>query len=96
MRRAAAPQNAPIVSIGLAEPNAADDLVPVALPHDHPAWQRDVVSVSARTRALLAALQPVVVRVRTFWDHAVRAVTVGARGVEVDASGSYRVTGMFR
>ena len=63
----------------------------VALPRDHPAWQRDVLSVSARTRSLLATLRPVVVRALTFWDHVVRAVSVGRRRVEVDPSGCYRV-----
>lgn len=61
------------------------------LPRDHPAWQRDVLSVSARARAIIAALRPVVVRVLTFWDHVVRSVNVGARRVEVDPSGCYRV-----
>lgn len=57
-----------------------------------PAWQRDVVAISARVRALLATLHPAIVRVRNFWDHAVRHVHLGAgRTLEVDASGSYRV-----
>lgn len=63
-----------------------------ALPAEHPAWRRDAVSVSARTRAVLAALRAVTVRVVTFWDHAARAVGVGGgRGVEIDPSGSYRL-----
>ncbi len=62
-----------------------------SLPRDHPAWQRDVLSVSARARAVLAQLRPVVVRVLTFWDHVVRAAIVGGRRVEVDPSGCYRV-----
>jgi hypothetical protein len=57
-----------------------------------PAWQRDGVAISARVRALLATVRPVIVRVRSFWDHAVRRVALGAgRAVEVDASGSYRL-----
>lgn len=57
-----------------------------------PAWQRDAVAISTRVRALLAAVRPVVVRVRSFWDHAVRRVGLGAgRSIEVDASGSYRL-----
>ncbi len=63
-----------------------------SLPADHPAWQRDVLAVSARVRALLATLRPVVVRALTFWDHAVRGVNVGGAGrLEVDPSGSYRL-----
>lgn len=63
-----------------------------ALPAEHPAWRRDAVSVSARARAVLAALRAVTVRVVTFWDHAARAVGVGGgRGVEIDPSGSYRL-----
>ena len=61
------------------------------LPRDHPAWQRDILSVSARARAVVAALRPVVVRVLTFWDHVVRSVSVGVRRVEVDPSGCYRL-----
>ena len=61
------------------------------LPRDHPAWQRDILSVSARARAVVAALRPVVVRALTFWDHVVRSVTIGSRRVEVDPSGCYRV-----
>ncbi len=61
------------------------------LPRDHPAWQRDILSVSARARAVIAALRPVVVRALTFWDHVVRSVSVGSRRLEVDPSGCYRV-----
>ena len=61
------------------------------LPRDHPAWQRDVLSVSARARAVVAALRPVVVRALTFWDHVIRAITVGTRRIEVDPSGCYRL-----
>ncbi|HTD36190.1 MAG TPA: hypothetical protein VK669_01655 [Candidatus Limnocylindrales bacterium] len=62
-----------------------------SLPRDHPAWQRDVLAVSARARELLARLRPVTVRVLTFWDHVLRAIVVGGRRVEVDPSGSYRM-----
>jgi len=61
------------------------------LPRDHPRWQRDILSVSARARAMVAALRPVVVRTLTFWDHVVRSIAVGSRRVEVDPSGCYRV-----
>ncbi len=56
-----------------------------------PAWQRDIVAVSARVRTLLATLRPVVVRVLTFWDHALRSVTIGGRRLEIDPSGCYRL-----
>ena len=62
-----------------------------SLPRDHPAWQRDVIAVSARARELLARLRPVTVRVLTFWDHVLRGILVGGRRVEVDPSGSYRL-----
>jgi hypothetical protein len=62
-----------------------------SLPVGHPAWQRDALSVSSRVRAILATLRPVVVRVVSFWDHAVRAVRIGSRTVEIDPSGCYRV-----
>ena len=65
--------------------------MPATLPRDHPAWQRDVLAVSARVRAILAQLRPVAVRVLTFWDHAVRSIAVGRRRVEVDPSGCYRL-----
>jgi len=68
----------------------APDLEP-ALPGDHPAWQRDVVSISARVRALIAAMRPVIVKVLTFWDHRLGDITLGARTFGVDASGCYRL-----
>lgn len=61
-----------------------------SLPSDHPAWMRDALSISQRARALLAKLQPVVVRVVAFWEHRVKSVTIGGRTLSVDASGSYR------
>jgi hypothetical protein len=66
--------------------------MPASLPRDHPAWQRDMLAVSARVRAVLAQLRPVAIRALSFWDHAVRAVTVGSgRRLEVDPSGCYRL-----
>jgi hypothetical protein len=62
-----------------------------SLPGSHPMWQRDVLAVSARVRAIVAALRPVAVRVLTFWDHVVRSVGIGHRRLEVDPSGSYRL-----
>jgi hypothetical protein len=61
------------------------------LPADHPVWQRDVLAVSARVRTLLAALTPVAVQVLSFWDHVLRALSVGGRRLELDPSGCYRV-----
>ena len=61
------------------------------LPRDHPVWQRDILSVSARARAVVAALRPVVVRALTFWDHIVRSIDIGTRRIEVDPSGCYRL-----
>jgi hypothetical protein len=61
------------------------------LPGDHPAWARDVVSLSARFRGMLARIKPVAVRVLTFWDHHVRSIMVGGRRLSVDASGCYRM-----
>jgi hypothetical protein len=62
-----------------------------SLPGGHPMWQRDVLAVSARVRAVVAALRPVAVRVLTFWDHVVRSINIGHRRIEVDPSGSYRL-----
>jgi hypothetical protein len=76
----------------IAAPHVAEGVdLPPSLPRDHPAWQRDVLSVSARVRAILAQLRPVAIRVLTFWDHVVRSVRVGGRRVEVDPSGCYRL-----
>jgi hypothetical protein len=77
----------PIASLHVADGGAE---MPPSLPRDHPAWQRDVLSVSARVRVMLAQLRPVAVRVLTFWDHVVRSTVIGGRRVEVDPSGCYR------
>jgi hypothetical protein len=60
-------------------------------PSDHPAWQRDVVSISSRTRALLASIAPVVVRTLSYWDHRLRELTLGVRTLAVDPAGCYRL-----
>ena len=62
-----------------------------ALPNDHPAWMRDTVSISQRTRALLTKLKPVAVRVIAFWEHRVRSIFVAGAKLSVDTSGSYRL-----
>jgi len=61
------------------------------LPNDHPAWQVDTFSISSRTRAFLATLRPVVVAVVSFWDHAVRTLSLGSGTLSVDLSGCYRL-----
>lgn len=55
-----------------------------------PAWQRDVLSISSRVRAILATIKPLVVRAFGFWDHHVRELVLGARTMRVDSAGSYR------
>ena len=67
------------------------ELAEAALPADHPRWQRDVLSISARARAAIANLAPLVVRVFTYWDHRVREIAVGTRRLGVDPAGSYRL-----
>jgi hypothetical protein len=79
------------LSVAAAQVPDIDAELHATLPRDHPASQRDVLSVSARARAVVAALRPVVVRALTFWDHAIRAITVGTRRIEVDPSGCYRL-----
>jgi hypothetical protein len=61
------------------------------LPRDHPQWVRDTVSISSRARTLLANLKPLAARALTFWDHAVRSLTLRAGTLRVDVSGSYRL-----
>ena len=82
-----------IVPLAIAQAHVGDidTELHATLPRDHPAWQRDILSVSARARAVVAALRPVVVRVLTFWDHVMRSVSVGSRRLEIDPSGCYRL-----
>jgi hypothetical protein len=61
------------------------------LPSDHPAWARDVVSLSQRAREMFARLRPAVVRIYTAWEHRVRSILVGDRRVSVDLAGCYRL-----
>jgi len=60
------------------------------LPHDHPPWVKDALSVSQRARSLFATLRPVVMRVLTFWDHRIRSATIAGQRIGIDPSGSYR------
>lgn len=59
------------------------------LPHGHPKWVQDGVSVSQRGRDLVVRLKPAAMRILRFWDHGLRSVVIGGRHVCVDASGSY-------
>lgn len=68
----------------------APDLQP-SLPSDHPSWQRDVLSISTRARALIATLRPLAIKVLSFWDHRFGDITIGARTFGVDPSGCYRL-----
>ncbi|MDQ2872632.1 MAG: hypothetical protein M3R35_05845 [Candidatus Eremiobacteraeota bacterium] len=68
-----------------------DELETPPLPREHPPWVKDALSVSQRTRALLARIKPVIVRVLGFWDHTVRSITIGTRRVTIDTSGSYKL-----
>ena len=61
------------------------------LPSDHPQWQRDVVSISSRARALIAHVVPIVVRTLSYWDHRIREIAFGSRTLTVDPAGCYRL-----
>jgi hypothetical protein len=77
--------------IAVPQRNDAEIVSVQTLPRDHPHWVRDTISISSRARALLERVRPVLVRALTFWDHAVRSVSIGAQRLSVDPSGSYRV-----
>jgi len=62
-----------------------------ALPHDHPRWMRDTLSISQRARALLVKIKPVVVNVIAYWEHRVKRIAIGGQMLCVDQSGSYRL-----
>jgi hypothetical protein len=68
-----------------------DDAGDARLPADHPQWQRDVLSLSSRVRAIVATIAPTVVRTLSYWDHRVRELTLGARTLAVDPAGCYRL-----
>jgi hypothetical protein len=79
------------VSATALSPDGENDAT-AGLPSDHPAWQRDLLAVSSRVRAILATLRPVVVTVQSFWDHVVRSASLGSgRTLDVDPSGCYRL-----
>ncbi len=60
------------------------------LPHDHPKWVKDALTVSIRAREAIARLRPVIVKILTFWDHRVRSIVIGDVRISIDPSGSYR------
>jgi len=69
------------------------------LPSDHPQWQRDVVSISSRARAIIANVVPAVVRTLAYWDIASARSPSGHAhlrstllGVTDCARGAYRIT----
>jgi hypothetical protein len=69
---------------------AEAELETALLPNDQPRWVKDAVAVSQRARELIGKLRPAAVHVLCFWDHRIRAIVVGDRRVQVDASGCYR------
>jgi hypothetical protein len=69
---------------------AEGELETALSPHDQPRWVKDAVAVSQRAREIIAKLRPAAVHVLCFWDHRIRAIVVGNRCVQVDASGCYR------
>jgi hypothetical protein len=89
----------PSVDAALVYPLAVVPLAPIDaeanglpdLPSGHPQWQRDVISMSSRARAVIANVVPAVVRTFAYWDHRVREVVFGARTLSVDPAGCYRL-----
>ncbi len=75
---------------GLSADVDATERVP-SLPNDHPMWQRDVLSISARARVIVTALRPFALKVLTFWDHRLRDIALGTMTLGIDASGCYRL-----
>ena len=61
------------------------------LPHDHPPWVKDALTLSRRARESLAHIPRAAITVLTFWDHRVRSIFVAGSRLSIDASGSYRL-----
>jgi hypothetical protein len=86
-----------LTALGLTQPEpivpavAEAELETTPLPHDHPKWAKDTLTISQRARDIIARLKPVIVRILTFWDHRLRSISIGDKRVNVDPSGSYRV-----
>jgi hypothetical protein len=97
VRRADIDENPFGLSPGVLQPDPP--VVPVAdadvqsgwLGQDHPRWPSDAVALSKAARELVAKLRPVVIAVRSFWDHRLRYVAIGGLRIGVDAGGSYRI-----
>lgn len=81
----------PPVLVPALAPIDADASGTPELPSDHPQWQRDVVSISSRARAVMATIVPIVVRTLSYWDHRVREIAFGPRTLSVDPAGCYRL-----
>lgn len=65
----------------------------VVLPPGHPAWPQDLLALTRRARAALAALPRVFVQVLGAWDHPRREALVAGCTVVIDGAGTYRVAG---
>jgi len=81
----------PLALVPALPPIDADAAGLPELPSDHPQWQRDVVSISSRARAVIANAVPVVVRTLSYWDHRIREIAFGSRTLAVDPAGCYRL-----
>jgi len=83
-----------ILGLGQSQPIvpriAEADMETALLPHDHPKWVKDALSVSNRAKELIGALRPAVIRVLSFWDHRIRSAFIGGSHITIDPSGSYR------
>ena len=81
----------PLAVVPALAPIDADAAGLPALPNDHPRWQRDSVSLSARARGIVAHAVPIVVRTFSYWDHRLREIALGTRTLTVDPAGCYRL-----
>ena len=91
--RSTAPTSTAVTEVALLPLHLDDDApaYPATLPRDYPAWQRDLVVLSRRARALLAAAKPAVIRVVQAWEQRIRSVPIGTRLLMIDAIGCYRL-----
>ena len=85
-----------LATIAYAPPASAIAIDPEAdieprLPSDHPAWARDVISLSQRARELFARLRPIAIRIYTAWEHRVRSIFVAGARLSIDIAGCYRL-----
>jgi hypothetical protein len=97
LRRAEIDENPTALSLGVLQPNPVVTAVTDAdtdtglLPGDHPRWVSDAVAVSKAAREIAVKLRPVLIAVRSFWDHRLHRIVIAGRRVGIDASGSYRL-----